>query len=69
MKKLNFKKLLITGGTGSFGQTFLFKAINEFDYTQIRVLVEMKKSRKILEKKSIVQKLNFTLVMFEITTL
>ena len=37
MKKPNFKKLLITGGTGSFGQTFLFKAINEFDYTQIRV--------------------------------
>ena len=38
MKKLNFKKLLITGGTGSFGQTFLFKAILANDYDEMEEL-------------------------------
>ena len=59
MKKLNFKKLLITGGTGSFGQTFLFKAINEFDYTQIRVFSRDEKKQEDLRKKINSSKVKF----------
>ena len=44
-------KLLITGGTGSFGNAYLNKAISENRFSEIIVLVEMKKSKMILEKK------------------
>ena len=39
MKQLDFGNLLITGGTGSFGETFLHKAINEFKFSEIRVFI------------------------------
>ena len=34
MKKVNFGTLLITGGTGSFGESFLNKALNEFEFDE-----------------------------------
>ena len=48
MKKLNFGTLLITGGTGSFGESFLYKSIEEFKFDEIRVFSRDEKSRMIL---------------------
>lgn len=51
MKKIDFGTLLITGGTGSFGETFLFKAINEFAFKEIRVFSRDEKKQEDLRKK------------------
>ena len=51
MKKIDFGTLLITGGTGSFGETFLFKAINEFAFNEIRVFSRDEKKQEDLRKK------------------
>jgi len=48
------KKLLITGGTGSFGNAVLTRFLNS-DIKEIRILVEMKKNKMILEKSTIVK--------------
>ena len=40
------QKLLITGGTGSFGNAVLKKFISS-DFSELRILVEMKKSKMI----------------------
>ena len=40
------KTLLITGGTGSFGNAVLSKFLKE-DIKEIRILVEMKKNKTI----------------------
>ena len=45
--KTNFKTLLITGGTGSFGESFLNKAINEFQYNEIRIFSRDEKNKRI----------------------
>jgi UDP-glucose 4-epimerase len=49
--KTNFKTLLITGGTGSFGESFLKKAINEFQYNEIRIFSRDEKKQEDLRKK------------------
>ena len=49
--KTNFKTLLITGGTGSFGESFLNKAINEFQYNEIRSFSRDEKKQEDLRKK------------------
>ena len=49
--KTNFKTLLITGGTGSFGESFLNKAINEFQYNEIRIFSRDEKKQEDLRKK------------------
>ena len=51
MKKLDFGNLLITGGTGSFGETFLLKAIKEFKFSEIRVFSRDEKKQEDLRKK------------------
>ena len=40
-------KLLITGGTGSFGTAFLKKAVANNEFSEIRIFLEMRKSRMI----------------------
>ena len=51
MGKIDFGTLLITGGTGSFGETFLHKAINEFVFKEIRVFSRDEKKQEDLRKK------------------
>lgn len=51
MRKLDFGNLLITGGTGSFGETFLHKAISEFKFSEIRVFSRDEKKQEDLRKK------------------
>jgi UDP-N-acetylglucosamine 4,6-dehydratase/5-epimerase len=59
MGKIDFETLLITGGTGSFGETFLHKAINEFDFKEIRVFSRDEKKQEDLRKKINHEKVNF----------
>ena len=49
--KTNFQTLLITGGTGSFGESFLKKAIREFKYNEIRIFSRDEKKQEDLRKK------------------
>tara|TARA_A100001015_G_scaffold31332_1_gene34918 strand:+ start:319 stop:1332 length:1014 start_codon:yes stop_codon:yes gene_type:complete len=49
--RINFKTLLITGGTGSFGESFLNKSINEFQYNEIRIFSRDEKKQEDLRKK------------------
>jgi len=51
MKKLNFGTLLITGGTGSFGESFLYKSIEEFKFDEIRVFSRDEKKQDDLRNK------------------
>ena len=44
-------KLLITGGTGSFGNAYLNKAISENRFSEIIVFSRDEKKKMILEKK------------------
>ena len=44
------KKILITGGTGSFGNAFLKGAVKNEFYSEIRIFSEMKKNKMIKEK-------------------
>ena len=39
------KKILITGGTGSFGSTLLKKIINDESYSEIRILSRDEKQK------------------------
>lgn len=59
MKKLNFGTLLITGGTGSFGESFLNKAINEFEFDEIRVFSRDEKKQDDLRNKLKNSKISF----------
>ena len=47
------KKILITGGTGSFGNTFAKKLLS-FSVKEIRIFAGMKRNRMICEKNTIV---------------
>ena len=49
--KINYGKLLITGGTGSFGESFLLKAINNYDFNEIRIFSRDEKKQEDLRKK------------------
>ena len=51
MKKLDFGTLLITGGTGSFGESFLNMAIEEFKFDEIRVYSRDEKKQDDLRNK------------------
>tara|TARA_A100001015_G_scaffold283999_1_gene349920 strand:- start:4960 stop:5958 length:999 start_codon:yes stop_codon:yes gene_type:complete len=53
------KKLLITGGTGSFGTTYLKKAISENLFTEILVFSRDEKKQDDLRKKINSEKVNF----------
>ena len=59
--KINYGTLLITGGTGSFGESFLIKAINNYDFDEIRIFSRDEKKQEDLRKK-----LNNTKVKFYI---
>lgn len=56
------KTLLITGGTGSFGNAVLKKYLDS-DIKEIRIFPEMKRNRMICENCIIARNLNFILVM------
>ena len=56
--------LLITGGTGSFGNTFLNKTLNKSNFSEIRIFSRDEKKQDDLRKKSRTLKLNFILAMF-----
>ena len=45
------KKILITGGTGSFGSTLLKKIINDESYSEIRILSRDEKKQNDLRLK------------------
>ena len=48
---MNIKTLLITGGTGSFGNAFLNKAINNPNFDEIRIFSRDEKKQDDLRKK------------------
>ena len=52
------KTILITGGTGSFGETLAYKFLKT-DIGQIRILVEMKKNKMISELNCQIIRLSF----------
>ena len=52
-------KLLITGGTGSFGSTYLRKAINENQFQEIIVFSRDEKKQDDLRKELNSNKINF----------
>ena len=58
--KINYGTLLITGGTGSFGESFLLKAIDKYDFNEIRIFSRDEKKQEDLEKNYITQELNST---------
>ena len=49
--KINYGTLLITGGTGSFGDSFLLKAIDKYDFNEIRIFSRDEKKQEDLRKK------------------
>ena len=49
--KINYGTLLITGGTGSFGESFLLKAIDKYDFNEIRIFSRDEKKQEDLRKK------------------
>ena len=51
MKKLDFGTLLITGGTGSFGESFLNMALNDFKFDEIRIFSRDEKKQDDLRNK------------------
>ncbi len=53
------KKLLITGGTGSFGTTYLKKALSEKLFTEILIFSRDEKKQDDLRKKINSEKVNF----------
>ena len=53
------KKLLITGGTGSFGTTYLKKALSENLFTEILIFSRDEKKQDDLRKKINSEKVNF----------
>ena len=53
------KKILITGGTGSFGTAFLKKAIDNSDFSEIRIFSRDEKKQDDLRKFFKVSKLKF----------
>ena len=53
------KKLLITGGTGSFGTTYLKKALSENIFTEILIFSRDEKKQDDLRKKINSEKVNF----------
>ncbi len=59
MKKNGNKKLLITGGTGSFGNAVLNRFVNSEDYTEIRILSRDEKKQDDLRKKYNNSKIKF----------
>ena len=59
MKKVNFGTLLITGGTGSFGESFLNKALNEFEFDEIRVFSRDEKKQDDLRNRLKNSKIKF----------
>ncbi|EGE0245628.1 UDP-glucose 4-epimerase [Escherichia coli] len=59
------KKLLITGGTGSFGNAVLNRFLDT-DISEIRIFSRDEKNKMICEKNIIIKKLNSTLAMFVI---
>jgi UDP-glucose 4-epimerase len=58
--------LLITGGTGSFGNAVLNRFLQTHHFTEIRIFSRDEKNKMILEKELTIIKLNFISVMFEI---
>tara|TARA_X000001036_G_scaffold232332_1_gene217054 strand:- start:1598 stop:2596 length:999 start_codon:yes stop_codon:yes gene_type:complete len=55
------KKILITGGTGSFGNQFLNKIINNDVYSEIRIFSRDEKKQYEMRKKYSSEKVNFFL--------
>jgi len=54
-------KYLITGGTGSFGNTFLNKIIDSDDYSEIRIFSRDEKKQDDLRKRIQKPKVKFYL--------
>jgi len=59
MKKVNFGTLLITGGTGSFGESFLNKALTEFEFNEIRIFSRDEKKQDDLRNRLKNSKIKF----------
>lgn len=59
------KKLLITGGTGSFGNAVLNRFLDT-DISEIRIFSRDEKKQDDMRKNIIIKKLNSTLGMFVI---
>ena len=55
------KKILITGGTGSFGNAFLNKIGNSKKYSEIRIFSRDEKKQHEMRKKNIFSNVNFFL--------
>lgn len=53
------KKILITGGTGSFGNAFLSKIINSSNYSEINIFSRDEKKQYEMRKKFSNEKINF----------
>ena len=53
------KKILITGGTGSFGNAFLSKIINSSNYSEINIFSRDEKKQYDMRKKFSNEKINF----------
>ena len=66
MIEIKNKILLITGGTGSFGNAVLNRFLNTDHFKEIRIFSRDEKNKMIKEDVCLIQKLNFILVMFEI---
>ena len=52
-------KILITGGTGSFGNQFLKKIINDKKYSEIRIFSRDEKKQYEMRKNYSSEKVNF----------
>ena len=55
------KIILITGGTGSFGNAFLHKIVNNFSFKEIRILSRDEKKQEDMRKKFNNKKIKFFL--------
>ena len=61
------KKILITGGTGSFGKTILSSFLKT-NIGEIRILSRDEKKQDYMKTRFLMTKLNFILGMLEIKT-
>ena len=50
------KKILITGGTGSFGNAFSFKIINSSNYSEINIFSRDEKNNTICVRNFLMKK-------------
>ena len=61
--KINYGTLLITGGTGSFGESFLLKAIDKYDFNEIRIFtMKINQSLNLFKHGTIIMIIKFGLL-------